>query len=360
MIDNIKTIMDAFNFEGVYQSAKDFGNGHINDTFRVDFKDNLYILQRINDDVFKKPNELMDNVERVTEHLKKKIKEEGGDPSRETLNVVKTKDGNNYFKDEDDNYWRAYDLIEDTHSYDLVEDPEDFYQSGLAFGKFQKRLADFPIETLNYTIEDFHNTPKRFETFLESLKANKSKRKEQAQKEIDFILEQEAFTQTLWDHYHKGELDLKVTHNDTKLNNVLIDKNTGEAICVVDLDTVMPGFALDDFGDSIRFGASTALEDEKDLDKVKFDLELYEVYVKGFLEGAQGSLSPLEIELFPEAARMLTLETGIRFLTDFLDGDVYFKTDYPEHNLVRARTQLKLVSEMDKVWDEMKQISKKY
>ncbi|HEY4537398.1 MAG TPA: phosphotransferase [Erysipelothrix sp.] len=360
MIDNLQTIIDAFAFEGIYQSAKDFGNGHINDTFRLDFKDNLYILQRINDDVFKNPSELMDNVERVTEHLKAKIKEEGGDPSRETLNVIKTKSGENFYRDENDNYWRAYDFIANTISYDLVEDPQDFYQSGLAFGTFQKRLADFPIETLNYTIKDFHHTPKRFQTFLASLKENRSQRKEQAQQEIDFVLEQEAFTNTLWDYYEQGKLDLKVTHNDTKLNNVLIDKESKKAICVVDLDTVMPGFALDDFGDSIRFGASTALEDEKDLAKVQFDLELYEVYVKGFLEGAQGSLSPLEIELFPEAARMLTLETGIRFLTDFLDGDVYFKTEYPEHNLVRARTQLKLVQEMDKVWDEMKAISQKY
>lgn len=357
---NIKIIANAFDFKGEFLNSKPYGSGHINDTFRLDFSEDQYILQRINTEIFTKPYDLMENVELVTSFLKEKIKEEGGNPDRETLNVVLTKDGKNIYKDENNHYWRAYDYIGDTFSFDLVEDPEDFYQSALGFGTFQYQLADFPIEKLNFTIENFHNTPIRYQTFLDAVEKDVAERASGIQKEIEAIQAQADFTKTLWDLHEEGKLPLKVTHNDTKLNNVLIDRESKKALCVVDLDTVMPGFSLDDFGDSIRFGASTALEDEKDLDKVQFDLELFDVYVKGFLEGAQGSLSDLEIELFPVGAKMMTLETAIRFLTDYLQGDIYFKTAYSDHNLVRARTQIKLVEEMDKYWDEMNAIVKKY
>lgn len=357
---NMNEIVNAFAFEGELISSTPFGSGHINDTYRLDFPKHQYVLQRINTEIFTKPYDLMENVELVTSFLKEKIIEEGGDPKRETLNVILTKDGKNIFKDSVNQFWRAYDFVEDSFSYDLVEKAEDFYESAVAFGNFQYQLADFPIETLNFTIENFHHTRRRFETFLNAIEKDVAGRVAGVKEEIEAILSQEAFTNTLWDLHEVGKLPLKVTHNDTKLNNVLMDKKTGKALAVVDLDTVMPGFSLDDFGDSIRFGASTALEDEKDLDKVQLNLEYFDVYVEGFLKGANGSLSDLEIELFPVGAKMMTLESSIRFLTDYLAGDTYFKTAYDDHNLVRAKTQIKLVAEMDKHWDEMNAIVKKH
>ena len=357
---NLNEILNAFDFKGELISSKPFGSGHINDTFRLDFPENQYILQRINTEIFTKPYDLMENVELVTSYLKEKIIEEGGDPSRETLNVILTKDGENIFKDSNNQFWRAYDFVENSFSYDLVEKPEDFYQSGIAFGNFQHQLADFPIDTLNFTIEKFHHTPSRFEKFVKAVEEDVVGRVEGVKEEVESVLAHKDFVNTLWDLHEEGKLPLKVTHNDTKLNNVLMDKDTGKALAVVDLDTVMPGFSLDDFGDSIRFGASTALEDEKDLDKVNLNLDYFDIYVKGFLEGAQGSLSNLEIELFPVGAKMMTLESAIRFLTDYLQGDTYFKTAYEDHNLVRAKTQIKLVDEMDKNWDEMNKIVEKH
>lgn len=360
MDNKIHDIASQFRFKGSYNSKKPYGSGHINDTFRLSYSEGDYILQKINTNIFTKPQELMDNVVKVTDFLKEKIKSQGGDPTRETLSVVLTKDGNSLYMDDEGGAWRAYDFVPNTISYDLIESAKDFKASGVAFGNFQKLLADFPIETLHYTIENFHHTPSRFETFVKAVEEDVVGRKASIQKEIDFIMNEKDFVHTLWNHHKNGDLPLKVTHNDTKLNNVLFDKTTNKAICIVDLDTVMPGFSLDDFGDSIRFGASTALEDEKDLSKVNFDIALYESYVEGFLEGADGSLSDLEISLFPVGAKMLTLETGIRFLTDYLQGDVYFKTAYEDHNLVRAHTQLKLVADMNEKWEEMNEIAQKY
>lgn len=359
MLIIINELVNAFQFEGELLSYKTYGSGHINDTFYVEFSTDKYILQRINTDIFTKPYELMENIEMVTQFLKEKINENGGDSNRETLNVVMTKDGQNIYKDSEGHFWRAYDYIDQSYSYDLVEDSEDFYESGVAFGTFQYRLDDFPIERLNFTIENFHHTPKRYQTFLKAVDNDVAGRAEQVTEEIEAIKEQAAFVNILWDLHAEGKLPLKVTHNDTKLNNVLFDKVSKKGICVVDLDTVMPGFSLDDFGDAIRFGASTALEDEKDLEKVLFDIDLFDIYIKGFLKGANGSLSALEIDLFPEGAKMMTLESAIRFLTDYLEGDTYFKTDYEDHNLVRARTQIKLVQEMDRQWDAMNKVVKK-
>lgn len=355
----INGLVKAFQFEGKLLNYKSYGNGHINDTYHLEFSNDEYILQRINTDIFAKPYELMENIELVTQFLKEKIIENGGDPNRETLNVVLTKDGKNIYKDSENNFWRAYDYIDQTYSYELVEDPEDFYESGLAFGTFQYRLADFPIEKLNFTIENFHHTPKRYQTFLKAIENDIAGRVGNVPKEIEAIKKQAKFVNTLWDLHAEGKLPLKVTHNDTKLNNVLFDKRSKKGICVVDLDTVMPGFSLDDFGDAIRFGASTALEDEKNLDKVKFDLNLFDTYIKGFLEGTNGSLTNLEIDLFPVGAKMMTLESAIRFLTDYLEGDSYFKTAYDDHNLIRARTQIKLIQEMDRQWDAMNKVVQK-
>lgn len=358
-LEILKHTIAQFKIEGEILDTEVYGNGHINDTFRVKTSDRYYLLQRINTNIFKEPQKLMENVKNVTEFIRHQIIQEGGDVYRETINLIDTKDGSNFVVDKNGEYWRMYVYIGDAYSFDLVEEIEDFYQSALAFGKFQKQLEQFPAESLHYTIENFHHTPTRYKAFKESVRKDVKGRVKTAIDEIAFVEEREDFTSLLWDLHEDGKLDLKVSHNDTKLNNVLIDKKTRKALCVIDLDTVMPGFVLDDFGDAIRFGASTGEEDEKDLSKVNFDLKLYERFTQGFLEGADGSVTALEAEHFPEGAKMLTLECGIRFLSDYLDGDTYFKTAYPEHNLVRARTQFKLVKDMEENWQEMKNIALK-
>lgn len=283
----------------------------------------------------------MSNIMGVTTFLRNKIIDAGGDPERETLNVIKTKDGKGYYIDGYGNFWRSFVFIADAVSLELPEDDNDFYQSAIAFGNFQRQLGTYPAEELYETIPDFHNTPIRYKNFLTSLERNASGRADNARAEIEFVKSRRAFTSILEENNKKGLLPKRVTHNDTKMNNVMLDKDTREPVCVVDLDTVMPGYSVNDFGDSIRFGASTAAEDERDLDKVHFDIGLFETYTRGFLKGCGGTLTQNEIMLLPEGAKMMTLECGMRFLTDYIDGDVYFKTDSEDHNLVRCRTQLK-------------------
>lgn len=364
-IDNkIKTIIDAFVFEGKLQECIPYGSGHINDTYRLTFaaedKSRRYILQQMNRHIFKNPVELMENIKGVTTWLKQKIAEHGGDTERETLNLVDTKDGNSYYIDAQGEYWRAYVYIEGATSYDLVKNENDFYQSAVAFGHFQRLLADYPVERLHETIEDFHNTVKRFEIFTHTVETDACGRAADVQEEIRFVMERESLAHTLFDLQMQGKLPLRVTHNDTKLNNIMIDDATGRGICVIDLDTVMPGLSVHDFGDSIRFGASTAEEDEPDLAKVSFDLNLFEVYVKGFMEGCEGALTELEMDMLPMGAILMTFECGMRFLTDYIDGDHYFKVHREGHNLDRCRTQFKLVKEMEEKLPQMKEIVDKY
>lgn len=354
-----------FHTQGVLKSSDSYGNGHINDTFMLvyeleDGSIKRVILQRMNHEIFKKPVELMENILGVTSYLRKKILENGGDPERETLNVIMTQEGKPYYKDTDGNYWRAYKFIENAVSYDCVEKPEDFYESAVAFGHFQRLLSQYPAKELHETIEGFHDTKMRYENFIKAVKEDKLKRAAQVQKEIDFIIERKADTEVLGKMQAENELPLRVTHNDTKLNNIMLDKESGKAICVIDLDTVMPGLAVNDFGDSIRFGASTAKEDEQDLSKVSLDLNLYELYTKGFIEGCAGSLTQNELDMLPMGAKVMTLECGMRFLTDYLEGDIYFKIHRENHNLDRCRTQLKLVEDMEHKWEELKNITKKY
>lgn len=249
-----------------------------------------------------------------------------------------------------------YNFVTGTYSLNVISSPKVFKNAAIAFGEFQKELADFPVDSIVETIPNFHNTISRFRDFVEAVCNNASGRKDLAQKEIDFVFERGKDCMTLVNLIDKGEIPLRVTHNDTKLNNVLFDEKTNKGICVVDLDTVMPGLSLYDFGDSIRFGASTAAEDETDLDKVQLSLELFKAYVEGYLESAGEILTENEIKYLPFSAKLLTLECGMRFLGDFLNGDTYFKIEYPEHNLVRARTQLKLVKEMEEKMDEMEEI----
>lgn len=354
-------IADKFKYVGKLKSCGTYGNGHINDTYRLVYEDengreHIYILQRINGNVFKDTKGVMENIVGVTEYIRNYITAEGGDPEREVLNVIKTLDGKNYYIDRSGNCWRSFAFICDAVSLDRCESKNDFYQSAVAFGKFQKMLKDYPAGTLNETIKDFHNTPKRYGDFLAAVEKDVCGRAAGVKEEIEFVKSRKDFMSVLIDANRSGILPLKVTHNDTKLNNVMLDSKTREPVCVIDLDTIMPGFSVNDFGDSIRFGASTAAEDEKDLSLVHFDLDLFETYTEGFLAGCDGTLSAGELELLPEGAKMMTLECGMRFLADYLSGDTYFKTAYPEHNLVRCRTQFRLVSEMEDNWDKMKSI----
>ena len=360
----IEEVIEEFDFAGELTECIPYGNGHINDTYRLTFrvgeKVNRYILQRMNKSIFTDPVGLMENISGVTSWLKKKILENGGDTERETLNIVNDRQGSPYFVDAEGEYWRAYLFIEDATCFDQVESDEDFYQSALAFGNFQRLLADYPAETLHETIPDFHNTVKRFGDFKKAVEADVCSRAADVQKEIQFVLEREQLAHTLVDLQKAGKLPLRVTHNDTKLNNIMIDNATRKGICVIDLDTVMPGLSLNDFGDSIRFGASTAAEDEQDISKVSCDLHLFEVYVKGFLEGCGGALTDMEIEMLPMGAILMTFECGMRFLADHLEGDHYFRIHRENHNLDRARTQFKLVWDMENKLSQMKAIVQKY
>ena len=362
--NKVHEAIDGFKLPGELKECIRYGSVHINDTYRLTYETQQgtkrYILQRMSKSIFKKPVELMENVSGVTAWLRKKIIENGGDPERETLTLVKSNDGLPYFVDSTGEYWRVYLFIEGATCYDAVKDDNDFYQSAVAFGHFQRLLADYPAETLHETIKDFHNTPDRLEKFKKAVAEDICGRAASVQKEIDFILEREELTHALYDLQLDGRLPLRVTHNDTKLNNIMIDDETGKAICVIDLDTVMPGLTANDFGDSIRFGASTALEDEQDLSKVSCDLHLFDVYARGFIEGCGGALTDLEIDMLPMGAILMTFENGIRFLTDHLEGDHYFHIHREGHNLDRCRTQLTLVKDMQEKLPQMNAIIQKY
>lgn len=357
----LEQVVAAFETQYEYVGAVPYGSGHINDTFVAHFQPvegdcKRYIFQRINTQIFKDPVALMENIVGVTQFLKEYIKGNGGDPQRETLNVVQTTDQKSYYIDEQGGYWRCYDFVEDTVSLQLIEKPEDFYNCALSFGNFQSVLADYPAHTLHETIANFHNTRDRFNNFKKAVDADVISRAKDVQEEIDFVLQRDQDTGLLVDMLEKGELPLRVTHNDTKLNNVLIDRNTMKGICVIDLDTVMPGLAAYDFGDSIRFGASTGAEDEQDLSKITMSLDLFKIFSKGFIETAGKALTKKELETLPIGAKLMTLECGMRFLTDHLSGDTYFKIHRENHNLDRARTQFKLVADMETKWDEMNTI----
>lgn len=349
-------LFNAFAFEGQLEDISAFGNGHINDTFKVTTSTKQYIIQRINHHVFKNPKELMHNYRLITTYLQEKIKEKNGDPKRETLEIVPTKDGKDLYQTSEGHYYRAIHFINNSLCLDTMTGPEDFYQTGLVFGNFQKMLVDFDASQLYETIPNFHHTPKRFETFMSALNNADESRKEEAKDEIEFILTHQKAASALFD----AHLPIRVTHNDTKLNNILFDATTKKPLCVIDLDTIMPGFVANDFGDAIRSGATYSQEDEKDLSKVTLDLELYQAFLDGFIKGSDTSLSKEEIKSLPVGATTITLEQAIRFLTDYLEGDHYYKIDYPKHNLVRTRTQIKLVSEMEKYQADIQAMLQKY
>jgi Ser/Thr protein kinase RdoA (MazF antagonist) len=353
----VKEVMGQYDFPGTVEEVTRNNGGHINDTFTVVCKTQegetrRFILQGLSLVAFPRQKELMENFIGVTSHLRKKIEAAGGDPMRETLNLVYTRDGKPYYTEESGKVWRVMPFVEGTLCLEKAT-PELFEASARAFGRFQGLLADYPAETLHETIVKFHDTEDRFAKFLAALEADKVGRAKEVQKEVQFVMDRKADCSVAVGALREGKLPLKVTHNDTKLSNILIDETTMEGICVIDLDTTMPGLSIYDFGDSIRFGANHCAEDEKDLSKVNFDIELYKIYARGFLEGAQGGLTDAELEYLPWGAKLMTLECGIRFLTDYLDGDNYFRIHYPEQNLDRCRTQFKLVADMENQWDAM-------
>ncbi len=343
-----KTVAEQFSLVGEVKTIEPYGEGHINVTYLVTTTEKRYIMQKMNTKVFPDPVNLMRNICGVTEHLRNR--------GIETLTVVPTKTGEQFICG--DECWRVYDFIENTVTYQTVSDKAVFRNSGKAFGEFQNYLAEFDASKLTETIARFHDTPNRFNNFLKALENNALDRAKDCQEEIQFVLDRKDTYSLAMDGLKDGSLPLRVTHNDTKLNNILMDDKSGEARAVIDLDTIMPGSMLFDFGDSIRFGASTAAEDEKDLSKVNFDIELFKAYSEGYVSAVKDSITAREAELLPYGAYLMTIECGMRFLTDYLEGDTYFATKYEGHNLVRCRTQFKLAKQMQDNFGKMSEIIK--
>jgi len=360
---DFKSIIDKFEVDGELISCERYGEGHINETYLAVLEKNGvktdYILQKINSKLFTNVEALMNNIRSVTEFNRERIKARGGNPDRESLSLIYTKDKKAYYHCKTcDGYFRMYIFITDAVAYQVVEKPEHFYQSAVAFGNFANLLAEFDASGLYEVLPDFHNTEKRFRDFENSLKADKFDRAKTIKKEIDFVLARKDYCGRIVKLLRSGEMPTKVTHNDTKLNNVMLDKTTGEPVAVIDLDTIMPGSICYDFGDSIRFGCNPASEDERDLSKVNFDINLFKEYAKGYLSAIGNGATQIEKDNLAFGAILMTYECGMRFLADYLDGDIYFRTHREGHNLDRARTQFKLIEDMEKLLPQMEQIVK--
>ena len=357
-------IIRFFQLEGELLALAPCGSGHINDTyassFRAGSKIVRYVHQWINPHVFRDPVQVMENIERVTRYIRQRVIDRGGDPAREVLTLVAASDGRPFCQTPQGDFWRTYTFIEGARTYDTAENPHHVYSASKAFGNFQKILGDLPGGRLHETIPDFHHTRKRLDTFIHILETDPANRARLVKPEIDFILQREGETSVVVDLLANGKIPERVTHNDTKLNNVMIDDSSGEGICVIDLDTVMPGSALYDFGDSVRIGACTAAEDEPDLAKVGFDISRFEWLARGYLDAVRDFLIPAEIERLAFSARLISIEQAIRFLGDYLNGDVYYKIHHPGHNLDRARTQIKMITEMERQEEAMNTIVSRY
>lgn len=348
MNNMIFNLLDKFLIEGKILSISPYGEGHINQTYLVETDKRRYILQRINDYVFPDVEGLMGNIRGVTEHLKKK--------GIETLSIVYTKEGKTYLNQSVP--YRVYEYIENTTTFQSIPDERVFENIGRAFGAFQNQLADFDAKTLVEVIPDFHNTPNRFIKFEDALTKDVKNRSRSCAEEIKFLFDRKDTLGKVIEGLKDGSIPLRVTHNDTKINNILMDSKTGEARAIIDLDTIMPGSMLYDFGDAIRSGAITAKEDEKDLSKIGINLNLFKAYAKGFCDALKHSITEKEKELLAYSVYLLTIEVAIRFLTDYLMGDVYFKIDYEDHNLIRAKAQIKYVKEIERNMKTMEEIVK--
>lgn len=358
--------MDVFSMFDTDDTAADFQPitaGHINHTyavFVVSEQHPKYVLQKINTDVFQKPDELIANIKGVCSHIRRKIIERGGDPMRETLTLLPTKNGQDYYHDPEKGCWRLYYFISNSEAHQSADRPGLLYEAAKAFGNFQYLLSDYPADTLYETIPNFHNTVSRYKDFMRAVSEDRVGRTSECLTEIREIQKYEPYSHIIVDALASHAIPLRVTHNDTKLNNIMIDNITGKGLCVIDLDTVMPGSLLYDFGDSIRFAACNSAEDEPDLSKVYLRLDLFEEYTKGFLEGVGSHITEKEIQLLPVSAFILTYELVLRFLGDYLNGDIYFQVHRDKHNLERARAQLKLATDMEKKLPYMENIIKKY
>jgi hypothetical protein len=358
--DHLKHIFLQFATHGELLEAVPYGHGHINDTYLGRYQTASgtahFIHQRINHLVFKEPDKVMENIERVTRYAREQIMAAGGDPERETLTLVPTHTGCSYYQTSQGEYWRTYRHIDHARTYEVAQNLQQVRHAARAFGKFQKMLNNLPGPRLHETIPDFHHTRKRFDAFLQILQADPANRASQVKDEITFLLQREPMAGVITEHLANGTLPERITHNDTKLNNVMIDDQTGEGLCVIDLDTTMPGSVLYDFGDLVRMGTATAAEDEIDLSQVHVSLPLFHELANGYLEAAGDFLTPLERDLLVFAGRLITFEQAIRFLGDYLNGDTYYKIQRPEHNLDRARVQIKMISEMEQKQAEMEAV----
>jgi len=358
---DLAAVSRAFDVRGEFVSGAPYGTGHINDTYAVWYDEHgtrvRYIHQRINHEVFREPLCLMDNITRVTGHLRSKLIAEGADDvTRRALTLIPTVDGADCHIDEGGNHWRTYIFIEDARTYDQIENAKQAYEAAKAFGRFQFLLSDLPAPRLHETIPGFHHTPARFKALLGAVEKDSCNRAASAKTEIDFALGRESVTPVLVDMLECGELPERITHNDTKLNNVMIDDETSEGVCVIDLDTVMPGLSLYDFGDMVRSGTRSSMEDERDLSKVAMLMPIFEELARGYLASAGGFLTAKEKEFLVFSGRLITFEIGLRFLTDYLEGDKYFKTHRDGHNLDRCRVQFKHLESMEAQADAMEQL----
>lgn len=358
LYNQIKHVLPRFAFEGAFSDVIELHSGNINNTYCLTFttkdgKKELYALQYINNYVFKDPEAVMHNMRLVCDHLRESYLKDGVDPKRRMIELISVKDNGVLYKDDEGGFWRAYHYIDGATAHDRVEVPEQFYEAGRGFGEFQRRLYDFPASQLAETIPNFHNTTKRFYAFVAALDRDAAGRVAELGPEIDFLFDRRKMMGEIVNKLQAGELPLRVTHNDTKINNVMIDDVTNKALCVIDLDTVMPGCVLYDFGDAIRFGASTAAEDEPDLSKISLDMNLFTMFTRGFLSEVNGFLTETELKLLPLGAEVMTCELMMRFLTDYIDGDLYFKVKAPQHNLIRARAQMRLLEDMESKYGEM-------
>ena len=349
---DVSAIACQFQIDGEFAGARTYGSGHINDSYCVNFRKAgapvRYILQLINNSIFKNPITLMENIQRVTSHLAAKVSAER-DRNRLVLTLIPAHDGRTWYVDADGGYWRTYQFIENAHTYDAVESREQAFQAAKAFGQFQKLLVDLPAPRLHDTIKDFHHTPKRFMALKQAIASDVAGRAILAKREIEFAFTHQSIASVLLD----ANLPVRITHNDTKFNNVMLDDVTDEAICVIDLDTVMPGLALHDFGDMVRTATSPAKEDEQNLSKVTMQFSMFEALVGGYLASAGDFLTKAERQHLVVSGKLMTFEQGVRFLTDYLQGDLYYKVSRDEHNLVRCRTQFKLLESIEQQEERM-------